>query len=736
MKHRLITLITIITLTTLRTPLCAASLGEWTHYYAYNDLTSVVPTGKAVYAVSAKALFSYNPGDETVTAYNTTNLLSTNEYITDICLNRQTGRLVIAYNDGNIDLLDTRDNSVVNLAAIANEITTRSKNIQGIHCNSQFAYIVMPYGVITLNTARQEFGDTYRFNTGDATFTGAWVENDSLFLEAGQPLPAYGSAVIAGRLTDNLLDKSKWSGTAPSRAEEVKASIASDKLSRTTSRDGNRVKDTFHNCYWGTDSEGSLMKYSLSDDGTYSPQWQKGVRPDGPASNDFYNMRWLYGKLYAASSGWRTDIQRIGDGEIQIYNPQDNSWLMYEKPTQEQIGIKYQSVSDITVDPRDHNHVMVGAMSGVYEFYNGKFVKLWNKDNSTLKCLGDGDNRNYLLVLSAIYDTSGNLWAVNSASSVGIHRLSQTISNGIVTDSKWQGFPHKDIASIQDPTKMISNAHWDSKGRLWFINQNWQETDFFCYDPANDALNTYRPYYNQDGAGLYNQDDSFLRDINIDAEGNVWLCGTKGVCYLPAKDVGTNTNIMTQHKMSRNDGTGLADYLLSNVDATCIIFDSAGRKFISTKGAGIYLISADNDTEIENYTTANSGIMSNYIRYLALDESTGTLYCSTDRGLCSVHTDAVTVPATLSKDNIRVYPNPVQPGYTGMITFEGLTVGADVKITTATGTIVHSGRTTSAIYQWDGLDTFGNNCASGVYNVLLTSANGEEGCVAKVAIIR
>ena len=68
MKHPLITLITFITLTTLRTTLCAASLGEWTHYHAYNDLTHVVPTGKAVYAVSAKALFSYNPGDETVTA--------------------------------------------------------------------------------------------------------------------------------------------------------------------------------------------------------------------------------------------------------------------------------------------------------------------------------------------------------------------------------------------------------------------------------------------------------------------------------------------------------------------------------------------------------------------------------------------------------------------------------------------------------------------------------------------
>lgn len=738
MKHPLITLITFITLTTLRTTLCAASLGEWTHYYAYNDLTHVVPTGKAVYAVSAKALFSYNPGDETVTAYNTTNHLSTNEYITDICLNKQTGRLVIAYNGGNIDLLDTRDNSVVNLAAIANEITTRSKNIQGIHCHSQFAYIVMPYGVITLNTARQEFGDTYRFNTGEATFTGAWVENDSLFLEADKPLPDYGTTVIAGRLTDNLLDKSLWLATTPSRTSEVSASIAADKRSRAVTNDADRIADTFHNCYWGADSEGSLMKYSLSDEGTYSQQWEKGVRPDGPASNDFYNMRWLYGSLYTVSSGWRPDITRIGNGDIQIYHPQEGTWQIYEKPTAQQTGTPFIAVSDITVDPRDHKHVMIGALSGVYEFYDGKYVERWSKKNSTLHAMNDGNSEGYQLVLTAQYDNKGTLWAMNTGSSIGIHSLRQSIEGGVSSNPQWEGHPHDDVAITQtNHEKHLSNAHWDSQGRLWFLNLNWRNTDFYRYDPTTDELITYRPTYNQDGTRLYNNDSDFLRDLNIDSEGNVWLCGTSGVAYLPAADTNRgDINTVEQYKMSRNDGTGLADYLLSNVDATCIIFDSAGRKFISTMGAGIYLISADNNSEIEHYTTANSGIMSNTVLYLALDESTGTLYCSTDRGLCSVRTDAITVPTTLSKDNIRVYPNPVQPGYTGMITFEGVTVGADVKITTATGTIVHSGRTTSAIYQWDGLDTFGNNCASGVYNVLLTSANGEEGCVAKVAIIR
>ena len=128
--------------------------------------------------------------------------------------------------------------------------------------------------------------------------------------------------------------------------------------------------------------------------------------------------------------------------------------------------------------------------------------------------------------------------------------------------------------------------------------------------------------------------------------------------------------------------------------------------------------------------------MSNNVRCLALDEQTGTLYCSTDRGLCSVRTDAIAVPSSLDKNNIRVYPNPVRPDYTGMITFEGLTVGADIKITTATGAVVHTGRSTSALYQWDGCDQSGNRCASGVYNILLATDDGSEGCVAKVAIIK
>lgn len=727
-------LITYLILLTLCLPMHAAGLGEWTLFHAYNDLTRIVPASKAVYALSAGALFSYNAGDESLTEYNVTNLLNDSEDITDICWNGQTQHLVIAYANGNIDLLDTRDNSVRNFSAIADEITTRSKTIKDILCHGSHAYIVMQYGVITLNTARQEFGDTYRFTTGSASFTGAWVENDSLFLEADRVLDTYGSTVIRGKLTDNLLDKSKWHGVDAGRAVQVKASIAKYRQARTVTEGSkdNLIADTYRNCHWGADKDGGLMKYAMTDDNAYTPQWQKGVKPDGPASNDFYTIKWENNRLYTLSRGWRTNIDSYEPGVIQVYNP-DAGWSVFQTPSKEDIGIDFIATSDIAIDPRDTSHVMVGAKSGLYEFYAGRFVRRWSKANSPIKSFGSGTSETYQLVLGTIYDASGTLWALNAMVNDGLLKLTQPRTGGSAeSESRWETFTHSQLQS----TPIISNPVFDGRGRLWFINLDWGNTNFFSYDPAGNILTEYHPYYNQDGAGLYNQNDSFLRDINIDVEGNVWLCGTNGICYLPARETGTGTDVMTQHKVPRNDGTGLADYLLSTVDASCIIFDSAGRKYVGTQGSGIYVISADNNTEVQNYNTSNCNIISDNVYRLALDEKTGMLYCSTDRGLCAVRTDGITVPASLDKNNIRVYPNPVRPDYTGMITFEGLTVGADIKITTATGAIVHTGRSTSALYQWDGCDLSGNRCASGVYNVLLATEDGSEGCVAKVAMVK
>lgn len=738
MKKILTLLLTIAAL-----PAMAGQLGEWTHHFAYNALTHVIPTNKLVYGVSAGRLFSYDPTDESLEAYNTINILNDYTAITDACWNKQTQCLVIAYEDGNIDMLNTRDGSVVNNASILNETTTRSKEIRSITCHDKYAYITMGYGVIVIDTQKKELRDTYRFDV-DGIFNSTWIENDSIFLINDTYMSQYEQAnIIAGCLRDNLLDKNQWIGVNWRRAREIKSSTEQYMENRRIYRffypaqkTSTPKADTYRNCYWGEDENRLLMKYTKDDDGTYRPQWQSGRKPEGPESNNIFTIFRQDGKLWTAGRGWRTKSDSSEPGDIQIYSPTDG-WTMYEKPSRETIGFNFVATSNIAIDPRDKSHVMVSAKSGLYEYRDGRFQKRWYADNSPIQAMINDKgvpSLSYQIVLGAIYDSNGKLWVLNSLSENSLTSFEQTFSNGVVTKEEWATHPHSEI---DNRSHFLAQPMYDSRGRLWFIDLHYDTPEIYCYEAATDRLTTFRPTYNQDGTSLYNNSgDGFLRNINIDNSGNVWICGTKGLCYLPAAETNTATNIVHQYKIPRNDGTGLADYLLSTVDATCVIFDSAGRKYVATEGNGVYIISADNNTELENYTTSNSHIMSDNVYSLAIDEQTGTLYCATDMGLCSVLTDAIAVPSTLDKSNIRVYPNPVRPEYSGMITFEGLTVGADIKITTATGAIVHTGRSTSAMYQWDGCDSAGNRCASGVYNILMATDSGDEGCVAKVAIIK
>lgn len=732
MRH-IITLLLILAATALR----GATLGEWTHYVAYDSVSRIVPTNGSVYVVSASRLFAYNPSDESLCQYSSINALSDNDSIVDIAFSRQAQQLLIAYADGNMDLLSTRDGSVTNLAAIMNETTTNSKRIQDITVSGTTAYVVMSYGVVTVNMQRKELGDTYRFTTyAGASFTGAWATADSLFLVSSTTVTQYGSSVIGCALTGNMMDKSQWQGIGTERATQIRSLLTAYRQQRRVGGTDSavRIEDTYHSCAWQA-MNGGLMRLAQDDGGQWTAQWLRERKPDGPVSNNIATIKWLYNTLYCASLGWTRDGDNYDDGVVQTYAP-EKGWRTFQTPDEGVTGTKYMALGDIAVDPRDTSHVMVTAKAGIYEFMNGRYLNYWNTGNSTILPLNDGTSSTYQMVLTAAYTSDGTLWALNTSTSRAIHRLQQNISQGTVSGSTWTYMPHATIDKTGNAGKFLARAKVDSRGRLWFVNTTWAAQEYYCYTPSTDVLVTYSALYNQDGGQLYITGESYLRDINIDLSGNIWLTGTKGLCYLPAADVGTATDVAYQYKVARNDGTGLADYLLATIDGTCITIDPAGRKYIGTNGNGVYVISADNETEVANYTTADSDIMSDNIRDMAIDTSTGTLYIATDRGLCSIATDAIEVPATLDKNNIRVYPNPVRPDYTGMITFEGLTVGADVKITTATGQTVHTGRTTSAMYQWDGCDLNGDRCASGVYNVLLATQDGSDGCVAKVAMVK
>ena len=164
--------------------------------------------------------------------------------------------------------------------------------------------------------------------------------------------------------------------------------------------------------------------------------------------------------------------------------------------------------------------------------------------------------------------------------------------------------------------------------------------------------------------------------------------------------------------------------------------DQANRKWFGTSNNGVYLISANNMEQIHHFTATNSKLLSNNIESLAINDATGEVFIGTNKGLCSYMSDATATNEEMTQDNVWAYPNPVKPDYTGLITITGLSLDADVKIVSTSGTLVNQGRSNGGTYTWNGCDLKGRRVASGIYMVETATSNGEKGAVCKIAIIR
>ncbi|MCD8285473.1 MAG: T9SS type A sorting domain-containing protein, partial [Prevotellaceae bacterium] len=124
------------------------------------------------------------------------------------------------------------------------------------------------------------------------------------------------------------------------------------------------------------------------------------------------------------------------------------------------------------------------------------------------------------------------------------------------------------------------------------------------------------------------------------------------------------------------------------------------------------------------------------IQCLALNPSDGMLMIGTDAGLCSYMSDAEPAREELSKDNVLAYPNPVTPGYSGVVTIDGLSANSEVKILTSTGQLVARVYSNGGRATWRPVATSGKPLASGVYNVVASDEAGKKAVVTRIVVIR
>lgn len=220
------------------------------------------------------------------------------------------------------------------------------------------------------------------------------------------------------------------------------------------------------------------------------------------------------------------------------------------------------------------------------------------------------------------------------------------------------------------------------------------------------------------------------------ATGDVWIGHRQGVFKLKPSRLTSGQQNVERIKVSRNDGTNLADYLLGEVPVNGIAADSYGRKWFATSGAGLVATSADGKTILESHTTANSPIPADVVYSVAIDPRTSTLLTATSSGIAEYH--PAPQPEDKAGSDVKVYPNPVRPGYSGYVTIEGLPDGAIVKIADASGAVVKElSPASGGAALWDVTDRGFKRVGSGIYHVLCQGGSADSAftAVGKIMVI-
>lgn len=746
----------------------AQEIGEWNIYPALQEVTHNEPAGNYIYSLCKGNLYSYNTSTSEIKVFNRlTGLYDVG--ISFIRYSVKAGQLVVVYENGNIDLIDDQQN-VTNLQQIKNQ-NYSNLVINNVCISDNKALICTNFGLIELNITAQVFSNTYMldenvqaatitpthyvFSTSTGDYKGdkslnlldknnwqkfkAWGENELVYDDNYIIAYAKNDGVFKidpTTFTTQLIQKEKPTfffhsshkllvGNAQKmwlyESLQLKETIAHELPITQASLKGNTI--------WASQGLNGLQAYML-DTGALKAQGY-AIQPNSPVRDNFCDMTYA-GSTLLVAGGYLNYTGDTRPGTVMTYDNEE--WKNFQEEGIGTTTVPYVNTTCMVQDPVDAGHHFVGSSrQGLYEFRAGAFVKKYVHTNSpidTIEIEGPHEPLNVIAVLALQYDSDYNLWMANC----------QVDSILVVkkNDGGWSKFYIPEIAEIQGATRIA----FDPKGRLWMNSKFWRNPGIFCLDYNSTIDDKSDDQYRFINKSFINQDGvsytlGAVNCLALDKDNRVWVGTSNGPFVIDDADDFLNNEDFrfNQIKINREDGSGLADYLLDGIAVSAIAVDAANRKWIGTDGNGIYLVSADGQEMLEHFTSNNSPLISDVIQSLAINPLTGVLMIGTFDGLMSYVPNATPTATSLEKDNVVAFPNPVKPTHTGPIYIKGLTLNSEVKITTITGQLVYQGTSNGGLFEWNGLSKSGKRVASGVYNVIASDASGNKAVVTRITVI-
>lgn len=728
---------------------------KWENYTDMKEITAIAVTSDNVaYCASKGGVFTINLNTgEVIKKYTNINGLLSNDVLS-IIIDSQ-NRVWIGASDGSIAIYD-HTNSVWKYIYDIKNSTESDKSINSFVQFGSYMYVGTGYGIQKIAISNFNFVDAPYYQLGNFTprtkVNVLTILNNNLF--AGTIL----GAAYAGLVNSNLNNPSSWTTyNSFGTITNVVALAAFDNKIFAGLQSGSFY---FENGTWnpypnaqigsanirGINSIQNRIYFTTVSGVFYAEQ---GSLQNVTAYDNSVNFKNVYGDknnipvLASLSNG--VYVMRNGNYAYAFPNgPGRNSfdWLSINEEgiiwtAAGQDGAGFSSLDGSTWTNYTVNEypgiVTNGAFRKIYakgdvvwalNFGGGAVLKQgntfqnFNPSNSTLP--GIVGSPNFCTPFGGAFDNNGRFWmsfySTNNSQSIYCH----TGENNFV------GIPNPSFINSAALGAMVV----DNYNTKWVVSRT--PYGLYFYNENNTLTN-----FSDDVYGFYNTGDfgggiSNIYDVTLDKNGEIWAATNNGVFIIsnPLAAIQNPLNKPAPVKLGLIEGN-----LRVPFTELCLTIstDILNNKWIGTQQNGVFHLSADGTTLIEQFNISNSPILDNQINRIEVSNKTGIAYFATLKGLSSVTTNAIE-PVAEFKD-IICSPNPFLLPANVDLKIDGLIENSFLKILTLTGNVVAEFESPGGrIATWSNSRNI--NLASGVYIVVAFNKDGSKVGKGKFAVVR
>lgn len=782
-KFRLLSVLLIIICLNLKDIAQEIAIGEWRDHLPYSSTVSVTATAQDIWCATPYSLFYFNKDENSINRFTSISGLS-DIGISRIGFSEEYNTLIIAYSNTNLDLI--KGNVIINMRDIieSEAITPEEKTINNIMFMNNFAYLSCGFGIVVLDLEDEEISDTYYIgpngihlnvfelihndtsflaatesgiysadiNSPNLAYFGSWSKDLSLpFPDAPYNYIAiHGERIFVNRYSEvyaqdtiYFYENAQWQKNEELFAHDdvMGLKVYNNWLYaihlyyiNIYDQDLNKLSSIWTYNYQAGPNPFDLI---VDEDNTWIADNKLGlvkidpqglctfINPNGPKTADVFNISAAGDNVSAVPGGRDLSWGNLyKSGNVFTFN--DNEWRTADGNTDAAFDTIYDVVVT-AVNPFKTSQVFSGCWSrGVIEMNDGSVTNVYSPLNSGLD-YKNNEGPPICKVGGLAFDASGNLWATSSHAN---NILSVRIPDGSSLGT-WYSFNLGSYSGTQDVGQLIV----DSYNQKWIIVR--AEHSLIVFNDNGTISNTgddlVKVLSSVDGNGAIPGNKVY--SIAEDNDGEIWLGTDEGIAvfYSPGNVFSNTYNYDSQRILiPRNDGSGLADILFEFETITAIAVDGDNNKWIGTDRSGVFLMSPDGQMEIHHFTEENSPLFSDNITSIAIDGD-GEVFIGTSKGIISYKGRAT--PYDPVSGDVYAYPNPVRPGYTGLIAIRGLAENATFRITDISGTLIYSSRAEGTQAIWDGNNFSGRRAQTGVYYVFVASDDGADKVVTKILFI-